>query len=98
LPILTADLAFLLQADSGAAPATPPIVAHGFSALAGLLSNIGAIAVCVLVLLLLASLYSWMVILSKWSSFRKATRDSRRFIRAFRKATRLQEIAAFTGD
>ena len=29
------------------------------------------------------------------STFRKATRESRNFIRAFRKATRLQEVAAF---
>jgi biopolymer transport protein TolQ len=47
----------------------------------------------VLVLLLIASLYSWSVILGKMSTFRKATRESQRFIRAFRKATRLQEMA-----
>jgi biopolymer transport protein TolQ len=52
----------------------------------------------VLALLLLASLYSWAVILSKISIFGKATKESRRFIRAFRKATRLQEIAALTSD
>jgi len=46
----------------------------------------------VLVLLLLASLYSWTVIFSKAAAFRKATAESRRFIRAFRKASRLQEI------
>jgi biopolymer transport protein TolQ len=98
MPILTAALAFLLQSDAGTAPAAPPIAAHGFGALAGLMGNIGPIAVCVLVLLLLASLYSWMVILAKWSTFRKATRDSRRFIRAFRKAGRPQEISALTAD
>jgi biopolymer transport protein TolQ len=32
------------------------------------------------------------------SSFSKATKQSRRFIRTFRKATRLQEIAAITAD
>lgn len=58
-----------------------------------MMSNIGAIAIGVLVLLLLASLYSWTLIFGKASSFRKATRESRRFIRAFRKATRLQDIA-----
>jgi biopolymer transport protein TolQ len=52
----------------------------------------------VLVLLLVASLYSWAVILGKISTFSKATKESRRFLRAFRKATRLQEIAAITGD
>ena len=52
----------------------------------------------VLVLLLIASLYSWTVILGKIAAFGKATKQSRRFIRAFRKATRLQEIAALTAD
>ncbi len=60
-----------------------------------MLSNIGPIALGVLLLLLIASLYSWTVILSKISIFGKATRESKNFIRAFRKATRLQEVAAF---
>ena len=60
-----------------------------------LLSNIGPIALGVLIVLLLASLYSWTVILGKISTFGKVTRESKNFIRAFRKATRLQEVAAF---
>ena len=60
-----------------------------------MLSNIGPIALGVLLLLLIASLYSWTVIFGKISTFGKATRESRNFIRAFRKATRLQEVAAF---
>ena len=63
-----------------------------------MLSSIGPIAVGVLVLLLLASLYSWTVIFGKWSTFRTATVQSRKFVRAFRKATRLQEIAALTSE
>lgn len=59
-----------------------------------MMSNIGPIAIGVLALLFLASLYSWTLIFGKASTFRKATRDSRRFLRAFRKATRLQEISA----
>ena len=51
----------------------------------------------VLVLLLIASLYSWTVILGKISSFGKATREPP-FFRAFRKATRLQEIAALASE
>ncbi len=54
----------------------------------------GPIAIGVLVVLLLASLYSWTVILGKMSTFRKATKESKRFIRSFRKASRLQEISA----
>jgi biopolymer transport protein TolQ len=63
-----------------------------------MMSDIGPIAICVLVLLLIASLYSWTVIFGKMSAFSKATTQSRKFIRAFRKATRLQEIAALAGD
>ena len=63
-----------------------------------MMSDIGPIAIGVLVLLLIASLYSWTVIFGKISTFSKATTQSRKFIRAFRKATRLQEIAALAGD
>ena len=62
------------------------------------MSNVGPVAIFVLVLLLIASLYSWTLILGKASTFRRATSQSKRFIRAFRKATRLQEIAAIAAD
>ena len=39
-----------------------------------MLSNIGPIALGVMILLLIASLYSWTVILGKISIFGKATR------------------------
>jgi biopolymer transport protein TolQ len=97
MPIFTPlTLAFLLQNE----PAAPPEggLSHGASALMEMLSNIGPVALGVLIILLLASLYSWTVIFGKWSTFRKATNASRRFIRTFRKATRLQEIATITGD
>ena len=97
MAILTATLAFFLQADNGASQGTTPAT-QGFTALAEMMSNIGPIANFVLVLLLVASLYSWTVILGKMSAFSKATKESRKFIRAFRKATRLQEIAALTKD
>lgn len=71
---------------------------QGFSGLARMFSNIGPIAISVLVLLLIASLYSWTIIFGKMGTFKKATAQSRKFIRTFRKATRLQEIAALTGD
>ena len=73
-------------------------MAQGPSALMDMMGNIGAIAICVLALLLFASLYSWTVILGKISTFEKATKESRSFIRAFRKASRLQEIAALADD
>ncbi len=59
-----------------------------------MMNNIGPIALFVLAVLLFASLYSWTVILGKISTFGKATNESRKFIRAFRKATRLHEISA----
>jgi biopolymer transport protein TolQ len=93
MPILIAAFVFALQADSGAAP-TGTSIAGGPSALVDMMSNIGGVAIFVLALLLFASLYSWTVILGKTSTFGKVTRDSRNFIRAFRKASRLQEISA----
>ena len=64
----------------------------------GMLNTIGPIAIGVLVVLLIASLYSWTIILGKTSTFGKATRESRSFINAFRRATRLQEVAAFADN
>jgi biopolymer transport protein TolQ len=94
MAILTAALLVILQADSGAAPPG----ASGPSAIPELLGNIGSVATGVLVLLLLASLYSWTIIFGKLSTFGKATRETRRFIRAFRKASRLQEISGLAAD
>jgi biopolymer transport protein TolQ len=94
MTILTAAFLVIFQADSGAAPS----VSQGPTALLEMLNNIGAIATGVMILLLFASLYSWTVILSKISVFRTATKESRRFIRGFRKAARLQEIATLAQD
>jgi biopolymer transport protein TolQ len=97
MPILTAAFVYFLQSDSGAAPAAPSGIT-GFGAVADMLGNIGPVAVGVLLLLLVASLYSWTVILGKISTFKKATRESKRFVRAFRKASQLKEIAALAAD
>ncbi|MGH7993389.1 MAG: MotA/TolQ/ExbB proton channel family protein [Terriglobales bacterium] len=58
-----------------------------------LVGETGPVAKVVLLLLLLFSVISWAIILSKWSLLRKARVQSGRFIRAFRKAQRLQDIA-----
>ncbi len=97
MAIFILTIACILQAENGAGAAAGPGV-HDFSALVGMMGTIGPIAIAVLVLLLIASLYSWTVIIAKISTFRRATRESRRFVRAFRKATRLQEIAALTSE
>jgi biopolymer transport protein TolQ len=91
--IQAAAFVLLLQSDSGASPAAP-----GSSALVEMITNSGPVALGVLVVLLIASIYSWTVILGKASTFSAATKESRRFIRAFRKATRLQEIATLAAD
>ncbi|HVN21227.1 MAG TPA: MotA/TolQ/ExbB proton channel family protein [Dongiaceae bacterium] len=57
-------------------------------------SNTGAIAKLVLLTLLAFSLISWAIILTKWRMLHKARMQSGRFVRAFRKAQRLQDIAA----
>jgi len=74
-------------------PIAPPPVNNG-SAIVEMLQNSGPTAITVLVVLLAASLFSWAIIFGKWASFRRARTQSRRFLRSFRKANRLQEIAA----
>jgi biopolymer transport protein TolQ len=81
---------FLLQTDADAA--APPATNNG-GAIVEMLQNSGPIAMVVLAILLIASLWSWAIILGKWRNFRRADTQSKRFLRAFRKANRLQEIA-----
>lgn len=82
---------FLLQADASAA-APPPNSSS--SALIEMVHNSGPIAFAVLVILLLASIFSWAIMLTKWRAFNKAQTQGQRFVRAFRKSSRLSEIAA----
>lgn len=58
-----------------------------------LVAETGVVAKAVLLILLLFSLVSWAVILSKWGLVRRARVQSGRFVRAFRKAQRLQDMA-----
>ena len=59
-----------------------------------MLSSSGAVAKFVLLTLLVFSLISWAIILTKWSLLRRARVQSGRFLRAFRKAQRLQDLAS----
>jgi biopolymer transport protein TolQ len=59
-----------------------------------LVSSTGPVAKFVLLTLLAFSLISWAIILTKWSLLGRARTQSGRFMRAFRKAQRLQDIAA----
>jgi biopolymer transport protein TolQ len=59
-----------------------------------LVKETGPVAQAVLLLLLAFSLVSWSIILSRWSVLRRARVQSGRFLRAFRRAQRLQDVAA----
>src|SRR5258707_15765953 len=59
-----------------------------------MISSGGAVGKLILLVLLAFSLVSWSIILTKWSLLRRAKGQSGRFVRAFRKAQRLQDIAA----
>src|SRR5260370_13851912 len=59
-----------------------------------LVGETGPVAKAVLLLLLAFSLSSWAIILSKGSVLRRARVQSGRFVRAFRKAQRLQDVGA----
>ena len=61
-----------------------------------MLHNLGTVAFVVLVVLLLLSIFSWMIMLSKWMSFGAARKQSARFLRAFRRSGKLSEIAALS--
>jgi biopolymer transport protein TolQ len=63
------------------------------SEIVDLVSTAGPVAQFVLLTLLAFSLVSWAIILTKWSLLRRARLQSGRFLRAFRKAQRLQDIA-----
>jgi biopolymer transport protein TolQ len=62
--------------------------------ISGLIESSGLVAKTVLLILLIFSLGSWAIIFSKWGLFRRARVQSNRFMRAFRKSERLQEVAA----
>jgi biopolymer transport protein TolQ len=94
LPGLASPLAlalYLFQDDipAPAAPSSSP-----GTALIEMVRNSGPIAQIVLLILLLASIFSWAIMFSKWRRFSSARKQSRAFLRAFRKTGRLSEIAA----
>jgi len=61
--------------------------------IANLIQQSGAVAKIVLIILLAFSVISWAIIISKWLSLRRARVQSARFIKAFRRANRIQDIA-----
>jgi biopolymer transport protein TolQ len=59
-----------------------------------LVRETGIVAQAVLLVLLIFSLISWAIILSKWSVLRRSRVQSGRFVRAFRRAQRMQDVNA----
>jgi biopolymer transport protein TolQ len=59
-----------------------------------LIESSGLVAKAVLVILLIFSLMSWAIIFAKWGLFRRARAQSNRFVRAFRKSQRIQDVSA----
>src|SRR5260370_41602473 len=59
-----------------------------------LVAQSGIVAKAVLVVLLLASVFSWSIILAKGSSLRRARGQGGGFLRAFRKAPRRPDLMA----
>src|SRR5258708_24566811 len=59
-----------------------------------LVRETGPVAQSVLVVLLVFSILSWSIILSKWASLRRARAQNARFLRAFPKTHQPQDVAA----
>ncbi len=60
----------------------------------GLVGHISGIALFILILLVVFSLFSWTIILRKWLTFRQLSQKNQAFVALFRKSARLSEIGA----
>jgi biopolymer transport protein TolQ len=58
--------------------------------------NLRPVPLAIIVILILFSLFSWTIVFSKSSVFRRARRQNRSFLRVFRKANNLQAVAVAT--
>ncbi len=88
----TLSAIWLFQDDLASNPvSTAP---HGSgTGLGEMLHNSGPTALAVLVILAGLSVFSWMIMLQKFTAFRQARTQNDRFLKAFRKSSRLSEIA-----
>jgi biopolymer transport protein TolQ len=68
----------------------------GGGEIVNLIRQTGVVAQVVLLILLIFSILSWSVILTKWAAIKRARAQSGRFLRAFRKTQRLQDIGAIS--
>lgn len=58
-----------------------------------IVQNLRPVPLAIIVILVLFSLFSWTIVLSKSGIFSRAARANRNFLRAFRKAGNLQSVA-----
>src|SRR5882762_8183220 len=75
-------------------PLSPVLAFFVGGEIVDLILQTGAVAKVVLFLLIAFSVLSWAVILSKWRLISRARRQSGRFVRSFRKAQRMQDVAS----
>ena len=73
---------------------TPFISAFVGGEIVDLVLQTGAVAKTALLILLAFSVLSWAVILSKWFLIKRARLQSGRFVRIFRQAQRMQDVAS----
>ena len=59
-----------------------------------LITNAGALAKSILIILLILSVVSWTIMVEKFRFFRSCTRQSKRFLESFRTNSSLDELAA----
>jgi biopolymer transport protein TolQ len=71
-----------------------PLSAFVGGEIVDLVLQTGAVAKTALLILLAFSVLSWAVILSKWFLIKRARFQSGRFVRAFRTAQRMQDVAS----
>ena len=59
-----------------------------------MIGHISGIALAIMIVLLVFSLFSWTIILRKWLTFRQILHKNEAFVALFRKSSRLSEIGA----
>ncbi len=71
----------------------PPSTPFGGS-IFGMIGHISGVALCILILLVAFSIFSWTIILRKWLTFRQIEQKNQAFISLFRKSARLSEVGS----
>lgn len=95
MSLLTLAIVLFQDADIPVSPASPAALPPSHSgALSEMIHNSGPTALTVLLILLLASVFSWSIMITKWRTFRAAQAKGTAFVKAFRRSGRLSEIAA----